>query len=608
MTTSNRGTTAAIEKKNMELARRNVQICQAKAEGDTGKAIAMQYGLAQSTISVVLQQGLEYWQEWERRAVEAGVLQDGPQEVAGDPDNRGITMLPIDSIAPNPWQPRTEIDDNHIFQTAEDIFRQGLLFPILVRENGLEGGHELVDGQVRLGAFRYLDSLEWDPDLVTHNDLDFDPSIDGTWASRYYVDGVTMIPAIVRFMLPSEVILASLSANVVRRDLSWLDETRAYKQALDADVGLSQRKLAQTVGISPTNMSTRLTMLKLPAAILDLINDGKLSWTAARELLGFVSQTHVHQEELEYMARALPRSRVVKDGRTLSASDVREFQLNAMGHKDSADKWEHLSMVHRNVYLGSGGPHCAAPVLDPKEFMDQNFDHLHTLPGPWGADHITWTCRGKKWRGVQDRWRAEERRKLEEESVRVAALTKDDEVPRHPEAGLHRRVEGQGYSFPAPTRDEVRGIACKDNGEHEWEWKGNRAFTCGVCGRMYIRPLPDPTPSVVKDLERDAGVVTNQALKNMQEQAAKQQDLSRAHVPDGNTAPNVTNIDRSNEDVELHEDTWSYMHAVRDSLEDVVAADVWPTREELGALASNLERARNAILSQLQGSFPDDAA
>ena len=231
MTTSNRGTTAAIEKKNMEIARRNVQICQAKAEGGTGKAIAMQYGLAQSTVSVVLQQGLEYWQEWERRAVEAGVLQDGPPEVAGDPDNRGITMLPIDSIAPNPWQPRSELDDQHIIQTAEDIYRQGLLFPILVRENGLQGGTELVDGQVRLEAFKYLDSLNWDLDLVTYGDLDVDHSIDGTWASRYYVDGVTMIPAIVRFMSPGEVILASLSANVVRRDLSWIDETRAYKQA-----------------------------------------------------------------------------------------------------------------------------------------------------------------------------------------------------------------------------------------------------------------------------------------------------------------------------------------------------------------------------------------
>ena len=655
MTTSNRGTTAAIEKKNMELSRRNVQICEAKAEAQTGKAIAMQYGLAQSTVSVVLQQGLEHWQEWERRAVEAGVLQDGPQEVAGDPDNRGITMLPIDSIAPNPWQPRTEIDDNHIFQTAEDIFRQGLLFPILVRENGLEGGHELVDGQVRLGAFRYLDSLEWDPDLVTHNALDFDPTIDGTWASRYYVDGVTMIPAIVRFMSPSEVILASLSANVVRRDLSWLDETRAYKQALDADVGLSQRKLAQTVGISPTNMSTRLSMLKLPAPILDLINDGKLSWTAARELLGFVSQTHVHQEELEYMARALPRSRVLKDGRTLSASDVREFQLNAMGHKDNADKWEHMSMVHRNVYLGSGGPHRAAPVLDPKEFMDQNFDHLHTLPGPWGADHITWTCRGKKWRGVQDRWRVEEERKREEESARVAALTKDDEVPRHPEAGLHRRVEGPGYSFPAPTSDEVQS-PCTYDREHKWELKSVRTFECQRCGYIYIRKLPEPEAAVVpvenrslleapcsgwrKDgddssycvehdalaaagavhceyfegievqhnAEREVGVMADQVSRHIQEHEGQQQDMSMAHVPTGNTEPNVVSIDRTSEEVELHEDTWSYMSAVRDSLEGIVAGDVWPTREELWTLASNMVRARNSILSQLQGSFPDDAA
>ena len=550
----NAGNVAANAKKNMENSRRNATICVWKAAGASGKAIAMEYGLAQSTVSVILQKGLEHWREWERKGVEAGVLQDDQvQEVAGDPDNRGITMIPIHLIAPNPWQPRTEIDDSHVIQTAEDIFRQGLLFPILVRENGLEGGFELVDGQVRLEAFRYLDSLEWDVDQVTHNDLDVDPSIDGTWASRYYADGeTTMIPAIVRFMSPAEVILASLSANVVRRDLSWLDETRAYRQALDADVGLSQRQLAKTVGVSPTNLSTRLSMLKLPSAILELVNADKLAWTTARELLGFVGATHIHQEELDYVARALPRSRVIKDGRKLSATDVKEFMLNAMGHSNHGNKWEHLSVTTRNVYLGNMGEFKPAPVMSPAEFMDENFDHLHSLPGAHGVDHITWTCRGQQWRGAQDRWKEEQARERAEEAKRVAELTKDDEVPAHPEAGMHKRVEGNQL-----TVDQYR---------------------------------------------------KQQARERAEEAAGQQQDLAFADIPSGNTEPNVVSIDQASGEVELHEDTWSYMHAVRDSLEDVVAADVWPTREELGALASNLERARNAILAQLQGSFPDDAA
>ena len=594
----NAGNVAANAKKNMENSRRNATICVWKAAGASGKAIAMEYGLAQSTVSVILQKGIDHWREWERKGVEAGVLQDDQvQEVAGDPDNRGITMIPIHLIAPNPWQPRTEIDDNHVIQTAEDIFRQGLLFPILVRENGLQGGFELVDGQVRLEAFKYLDTLEWDVDQVTHNDLDVDPSIDGTWASRYYADGeTTMIPAIVRFMSPAEVILASLSANVVRRDLSWLDETRAYRQALDADVGLSQRQLAKTVGVSPTNLSTRLSMLKLPSAILELVNADKLAWTTARELLGFVGATHIHQEELDYVARALPRSRVIKDGRKLSATDVKEFMLNAMGHSNHGNKWEHLSVTTRNVYLGNMGEFKPAPVMSPAEFMDENFDHLHSLPGAHGVDHITWTCRGQQWRGAQDRWKEEQARERAEEAKRVAELTKDDEVPAHPEAGMHKRVEGPGYSFPAPTRDEVQG-PCTYDREHKWELKSGRTFECQRCGYIYIRQLPDPTPALVKDLERQH-----------EEQVGQQQDLAFADIPSGNTEPNVVSIDRTSGEVELHEDTWSYMHAVRDSLEDVVAADVWPTREELGALASNLERARNAILSQLQGSFPDDAA
>ena len=619
MTTSNRGTTAAIEKKNMELARRNVQICEAKAEGETGKAIAMQYGLAQSTISVVLQQGLEYWQEWERRAVEAGVLQDGPQEVAGDPDNRGITMLPIDSIAPNPWQPRDGgLDENQLTLLAEDIYRNGLLSPILVRENGQNGKYELVYGQRRLEAFRYWDALEWDPDQADN----LDEEIDGRWASRYYSDGqVTRIPAIVRFMSPGEAILASLSENVVRQDLSWLEETRAFRRALDADVGLSQRKLALTVGISPTNMSTRLSMLKLPLVILNLVNDGKLSWTAARELLGFISQTHVHQEELKYVADALPKSRVIKDGRALSAADVRHFMLNAMNHGNNKNKWEHLDANLRYMSLGDGGVMKDPPLFDVERFVDDHFDHLHTLAGRWGEGTLLWTCRGQQWRAEQDKCKEAQRKRDEEESARVAALTKDDDVPEHPEAGLHRRIEGPNYSVPAPTREEVRAACVNEdgerNGEHEWEWKRGRSFLCRVCGLTYEQPWPEPKAVVVTDQKRqqeEGGQLTvdqyrkQQARALAEEPVGQQQDLSMAAVPDGNTEPNVVFIDRTQEEVKLDRETLDAIHAVYTAIERSLIDDEPFKREDLWTLVGQLGRARNAILPQLQGSFPDDAA
>ena len=556
MTTSSRvGGVARAEKQNMQNARRNVRICEAKDQGETGAGIAMQYGLAQSTVSVVLQRGIEYWQEWERKAVEAGVLQDEPvQEVAGDPDNRGVVMLPVWEIAPNPWQPRdAELDENQLTLLAEDIYRNGLLSPILVRENGLSGKYELVYGQRRLEAFRYWDSLEWDPDQADNLDED----IDGTWASRYYSDGqVTRIPAIVRFMSPGEAILASLSENVVRQDLSWLEETRAFRRALDADVGLSQRKLALTVGISPTNMSTRLTMLKLPAAILDLVNDGKLPWTAARELLGFVGQTHVHQEELEYMAKALPRSRVLKDGRTLSAKEVKDFISNAMGHKDNQDKWEHLDPELRYMWLGNGGVSKDAPLFDVASFMDANFDHLHTLPGRHAEGTLSWTCRGQQWRAEQDKYKEEQRKRDEEESARVAQLTKDDDVPAYPEAGLHKRLE---------LRD----------------------------GKV--------------------GVVTEQARRNMQEQAERFHDLTMADVPIGNTTElskeeAISVLETAEEHIAVEDELMHALTDLQDNLESFFAGEDSPTRQELFDLHQDCEKAIQELLPYMHKSFPEDAA
>ena len=66
--------------------------------------------------------------------------------------------------------------------------------------------------------------------------------------------------------------------------------------------------------------------------MLELVDQGKLGWTVAHEALAFVGTGHVHQEELEYLATALPRSRVLKDGRKIDKVAVLKIMSNAMGH------------------------------------------------------------------------------------------------------------------------------------------------------------------------------------------------------------------------------------------------------------------------------------
>lgn len=573
MTTRNAGNQASVAKTHMENARRNVKMCERKEAGETGKAIATQYGLAASTVSVILQQGLEYWQGWERKAIDAGVLEEEQADVGPVPSGHRYEMIPITLIDPNPWQPRQQISDDVILERAQDIFRNGLLSPIQVRPVGER--YQLVYGQYRLEAFWFWHNFAWDADEAGYPGIE-----DGGYQDDYwdYVTETTRIPAIVREMTDADVILASLAENSQREDLGWLDETWALKRALDADPSLSQRKLAATVKISPTNLSTRLSMLKLPEPILQLVDEGKLAWTTARELLGFVSQTHIHQEELEYLAKALPRSRVLKDGRPLTALAVREFMINAMGHENNGDKWEHLSTETNTIWIGNMTVAKHGPNFDVAPFIDSNFDHLHTLPGAWGHDTVTWTCRGQQWRAERDKAIEAKRKRDEAESARVAAL--QDPVMEHPEAKVIREFRDNVGPI-LPTKDEVR-IRCSDNdGEHTWEPRHPtttcRQFLCRQCGLTY---------------ERQSAPV---GLQSSEPEPAQLQDMTMAAVP------GIKSVPTGNTEVELSEDTFEALYALHEEMERFYAdVDTPPTIESVNALAVKTERARNALLPYMQ--------
>ena len=564
--TRNAGNIAATEKRHMENARRNVKICERKQEGEAGKDIAMQYGLAASTVSVIINQGLEYWQEWERKAIEAGIIEEETQ-VSSD---GGIVMLPIWEIEDNPWEPRSDdLNENKLMDLAVDVYRNGLLSPILVRPR--DGRHQRVFGKRRLEAFRYWDALAWDAGLGDN----LDEELSDVWAALYYDGKTTRIPAIVRDMTDEEVILASLSENSKREDLSWLEETRAFRQALDADVGLSQRRLAATVGISPTNLSTRLSMLRLPSAVLELVDQEKLAWTTARELLGFVSSSHIHQEELDYVARALPRSRVIKDGRVLSRDDVKQFMLNAMNHNECADKWEHLDPDTRWMFLGNSGKEKDTPKFDIEAFVDEHFDFLHTLPGKWATGTMTWTCKGEEWRKAQSE-----------------ALAAEEQATNRERSATEARSTVAAATLPTP--DEVPTRCWDNDGEHTWRPRHAsstcRQFLCPQCGLTYERSLP---PTALSTAEPDAQPVSQQSEP---EPAAQLQDMAMAAVPEesvpSGNAPAV---------VDLSEEAFEALYAVYENLEAFYADEnTPPSIEDVNSLCVGFEKARNALMPYMQ--------
>ncbi len=147
-------------------------------------------------------------------------------------DGAYFEEVAIDSIAPNPRQPRQTFDEEALEELAASISEVGLLQPVVVRKLG-PGRYELVMGERRMRASQRA--------------------------------GLEYIPAIVRETSDNDMLRDALIENLHRAQLDPLEEAAAYKQLLD-DFGATHEQLAQRIGRSRPHISNTLRLLGLPPA------------------------------------------------------------------------------------------------------------------------------------------------------------------------------------------------------------------------------------------------------------------------------------------------------------------------------------------------------
>jgi ParB family chromosome partitioning protein len=170
--------------------------------------------------------------------------------------------IPLDEIAPNPRQPRTEFDDQALDALAASIRSVGLLQPVIVRPRE-GGGYELVVGERRWRAARRA--------------------------------GLERIPAVVRDADDLALLRDALVENLHREDLNPLEEAAAYQQLLE-DVGLTHEELAERVGRSRAVITNALRLLGLAPGVQRRIAAGSLTAAHGRALAGLAD--HEAQERV----------------------------------------------------------------------------------------------------------------------------------------------------------------------------------------------------------------------------------------------------------------------------------------------------------------------
>ncbi|HXA55707.1 MAG TPA: ParB/RepB/Spo0J family partition protein [Solirubrobacteraceae bacterium] len=178
------------------------------------------------------------------------------------PAHEQLREVPVESISPNPRQPRRRFDEQALSALAESLGERGVLQPVLVRPRP-DGTYELIAGERRWRASR--------------------------------IAGLKTIPALVRPHDDAASLELALIENMAREDLNPVEEARACA-ALVEELGLTREQVGRRVGRGRVAVSNLMRLLDLPDEALGLLEEGALSEGHGRALL--LAKDHAQRRRL----------------------------------------------------------------------------------------------------------------------------------------------------------------------------------------------------------------------------------------------------------------------------------------------------------------------
>lgn len=161
-----------------------------------------------------------------------------------------IQKVSIDLISPNRNQPRSVFDDDKIIELSQSIRQNGLIQPIVVRQEGDK--FEIIAGERRFRA-----------------------SI---------LAGLVEVDVIIKDVDEKELTQMALVENIQREDLTSIEEARAYLELIK-QYDLTQSQVAKQMGKSQSTIANKLRLLNLQPEVQDAIANRDISERHARALL-----------------------------------------------------------------------------------------------------------------------------------------------------------------------------------------------------------------------------------------------------------------------------------------------------------------------------------
>lgn len=167
-----------------------------------------------------------------------------------------IIELEIDTIAINPFQPRSSFNEESLQELAGSVRELGIIQPITVRKLAFNS-YQLISGERRLRASK--------------------------------IAGLQVIPAYIRIANDNESLMMALVENIQRHDLDPIEIALSYQRLID-EIQLTQEQMSEKVGKKRSTIANYLRLLKLDPIIQTGIRDGFITMGHGRAMINIENQ------------------------------------------------------------------------------------------------------------------------------------------------------------------------------------------------------------------------------------------------------------------------------------------------------------------------------
>ncbi len=227
---------------------------------------------------------------------------------AGGRDGGGVgggqvVMIDVERVRPNRYQPRQQMDESKLQSLADSILQDGVMQPILVRDDAGGEGYELIAGERRWRAAKLA--------------------------------GLTTVPGLIRNVKDEAAAAWAMIENIHREDLNAIDRAIALSEMIKR-FHLTQFDLATRVGMERSTVANLVRLLELAEPIREMIAAGKLSAGHGKALLGCADEQLRYTLAQQVVEEAWSVRQLEREVKGIDADSVGVIEQGTAGGEEGA--------------------------------------------------------------------------------------------------------------------------------------------------------------------------------------------------------------------------------------------------------------------------------